>query len=69
MIKIDNPRFKRKNGKVKYAHMTADTKTELHEFAAKAGIPRHWYHVSRSGTPHYDLNPKYLEQAKERLKR
>jgi hypothetical protein len=67
MIYIDSPRFKRKNGRVKYAHMTADSIEELHEFAIRCCIPRHWFEYSRSGIPHYDLNPKYYKIAKENL--
>lgn len=66
-IRIDSPRFKRKNGRIKYAHLTADTVEELHKFAEDCGIPKHWYHKSRSGIPHYDLNPKYYEIAIRRL--
>lgn len=35
-------------------HMTADTVVELHAFAARIGVKRHWYHAT-SLAPHYDL--------------
>lgn len=70
MIKLDAPIHKRKpSGRVKYCHMTADTLEELHEFAARAGIPRHWFHRSRKGVPHYDLNPENRRKALDLLRR
>lgn len=36
-------------------HLTADTLDELHAFAAKIGLKRSWFQVSKSGIPHYDL--------------
>lgn len=65
MIHIDSLRFKRKNGRIKYTHMTADSIEELHEFAKHCEIPKHWFEYSRSGIPHYDLNPKYYKIALE----
>lgn len=35
-------------------HLCADTLAELHEFAAKCGFKRSWYH-SGTSMPHYDL--------------
>lgn len=35
-------------------HLLADTNEELHEFAARLGLERAWFHASASG-PHYDL--------------
>lgn len=66
MIGIDSPRFKRKNGRVLYAHLTADSLEELHTFPVSCNIPRHWFEYSRSGIPHYDLNPKYYKIAMEK---
>jgi hypothetical protein len=45
-------------GRVKHCHLLADTPEELHAFAEKAGIKRFWFHRSRKGVPHYDLNPE-----------
>jgi len=40
-------------GKLRY-HMTADSKEELHAFAAEIGVKRCWYHKGRTH-PHYDI--------------
>ena len=40
-------------GKRRY-HLTADSKEELHAFAASIGVRRCWYHRGRVH-PHYDL--------------
>jgi hypothetical protein len=40
-------------GKRRY-HLTADSKEELHAFAARIGVKRCWYHRGRTH-PHYDL--------------
>ena len=40
-------------GKLRY-HMTADSKEELHAFAAEIGVRRCWYHKGRTH-PHYDV--------------
>lgn len=40
----------------KACHLTADTITELHEFAASLGLKRAWFQ-DHSRVPHYDLTP------------
>lgn len=40
----------------RWCHMTADSLTELHEFAKKIGRKRCWYHGGRN---HYDLTPSF----------
>ena len=37
-------------------HLTADTETELHAFAAKIGMKRAWFQP-HALLPHYDLTP------------
>lgn len=70
MIRLDAPIHKRSpRGRVKYCHMTADSERELHEFASRAGIPRHWFERSRRGVPHYDLNPENRRKALTLLRR
>lgn len=36
-----------------HCHLVADTPDELHVFAAKLGLKRHWY--QHTTVPHYDL--------------
>lgn len=43
-------------------HMTADTLSELHAFAQRAGIRRCWYHPA-AGKPHYDVTDAQRETA------
>jgi hypothetical protein len=38
------------------SHLTADTLDELHAFAARLGLRREWFQVTKSGFAHYDLN-------------
>lgn len=38
-----------------WCHMTADTKQELHDFAAQLGLKREWYQDQDSGHWHYDV--------------
>jgi hypothetical protein len=44
--------------------MVADTYDELHEFAAKLGVGRHFFHKS-SKYHHYDISSKFYEKAIE----
>ncbi len=43
-----------------WCHMATDGDiTELHHMAARLGLRRSWFQVSRSGRfPHYDLTPR-----------
>ena len=46
-------------------HLQADTAEELHAFAARLGLRRHWFQ-HRPGRPdrdHYDLTARLREQA------
>lgn len=36
-------------------HMVADSLIELHDFANKIGLKRHYFHGVRKKHPHYDL--------------
>ena len=56
-IYVDHLRFHPHKRK-RYAHMVADTLSELHTFAEQAGIKRCWFDRN-----HYDLNPKNHEAA------
>lgn len=54
-VYVDEAVFMKKNGRVAYAHMTADSIEELHEFAKCIEVKRCWWHSS-SKYPHYDIN-------------
>lgn len=56
-IYVDYPKIR---GKRASAHLMADTKEELHEFAVRYGIKRCWYDGNRRH-PHYDLVGRNLE--------
>ncbi len=45
------------------AHLFADSIVELDGFAARIGMPRAWFRVSRTGWPHYDLTPGMRRKA------
>src|SRR5690606_29358432 len=48
----------------RWAHLMADTLDELHEFAARLGIPRRAFQDKTSGA-HYDVNAQLRERAIE----
>lgn len=54
-VYVDAPTWTKpvKNPRKSYAHMVADTHQELHEFAAKIGVKKHFIH--RAGCTHYDI--------------
>ena len=63
MVYIDDCVWtKGKNGRETYAHLVADSYDELHEFATKLGVGRHFFHKS-SKYHHYDISSKFYEKA------
>ncbi len=47
-----------------WAHLTADTPDELHEFAGQIGLQRRWFQgPPRHSLPHYDVTAPKREQA------
>jgi hypothetical protein len=55
MIYVDAATWKKSpNGRKSYAHMAADSIEELHEFAERIGVKRHFWHASKTA-PHYDI--------------
>lgn len=54
-IYVDDAVWMKPNGRKKYAHMTADSLDELHQFAWNNQIKKHWFHRG-SRYPHYDIN-------------
>jgi hypothetical protein len=64
MIYIDDCVWKKPKGRESYAHMVADTHAELHAFAEKIGLGRHFFHKS-SKVQHYDVSSKFYRKAIE----
>lgn len=55
MVYVDSPIWKKsETGRKSYAHMVADTLPELHEFALKIGVKKHFFHRHPT-CPHYDI--------------
>ena len=55
MIYVDAATWKKsRTGRKSYAHMVADSLDELHEFAIKIGVKKHFFHRSKVA-PHYDI--------------
>ncbi|MFI6986077.1 DUF4031 domain-containing protein [Embleya sp. NPDC050154] len=46
-----------------WAHLTADTEPELHEFAARLGLKRAWFQNATNYRWHYDVVPSKRAQA------
>lgn len=59
---IDYPKFTKPGGKKKYSHLVADSLEELHAFALKIGIKRHFFHKTAKH-PHYDLTEQQYHLA------
>jgi len=43
-------------------HLVADTLKELHTFARRIGLKRHFFHGTRKGHPYYDLTNKRIKK-------
>jgi Protein of unknown function (DUF4031) len=41
----------------KWSHLTADTREELHTFAARIGLKRAWFQHANDHRWHYDVTP------------
>jgi hypothetical protein len=53
-VYVDAAIFKKPGGRKRYCHLAADSEEELHAFAAKIGLGRHFFHASAKHI-HYDL--------------
>lgn len=53
-VYIDPAVFKKPGGRKNYCHVAADTEAELHAFAARIGLKRHFFHAGAKHI-HYDL--------------
>jgi len=59
-IYVDLPIFKKSaTGRKSYAHMTADSLDELHQFAKDNGVKAHFFHRG-SMYPHYDVTSEQV---------
>jgi len=54
-VYVDPAVFKKPGGRKSYCHLAADTEEELHAFAARIGVKRHFFHASAKHV-HYDLS-------------
>ena len=65
-IFFDSPVWKKSvSGRKLYSHLVSDkSHTELHEFALKAGIKRHFFHSS-ARIAHYDITAEQIETVKK----
>ena len=57
-VYVDQPIYARsasKKPRKLYSHMVADTFDELHAFAAKIGVKKHFFHRAKTAH-HYDIN-------------
>lgn len=59
---VDPAVFKKPNGRKSYAHMVADSLSELHAFAASIGVKPHFFHKSASYL-HYDITDEQRTKA------
>ena len=59
---LPNRRWKWDHVSHLYCEPTDDLEL-LHDFALKLGMRRHWFQVSNSGMPHYDLNAELRVEA------
>ncbi len=56
-VYVDDARIPATVGRVvgRWSHLTADTRTELHAFAARIGLRREWFQDKPNGLWHYDV--------------
>jgi hypothetical protein len=47
----------------RWSHLTADTKGELHAFAARLGLRREWFQDNAGGLWHYDVTDSMRRKA------
>lgn len=64
-VYVDDFRIPARVGRLsaRWSHLTADTRDELHEFAARLGMRRSWFQDKGDGRWHYDVTDPKREQA------
>ena len=65
MIYVDQLAYPRGKTKKLFCHLFGDSVEELRSFAATIGRKDCWFHRSRSGVPHYDLDAIFRAKAVE----
>lgn len=65
MVYVDDMRMSAQVGRLRarWSHLTADTKEELHAFAARLGLRRSWFQDKPNGLWHYDVTDSKRDQA------
>jgi hypothetical protein len=53
-VYVDPAMFKKPGGRKRYCHVAADSEAELHAFAERIGLKRHFFHAGAKHV-HYDL--------------
>jgi hypothetical protein len=53
-VYVDPAVFKKPGGRKRYCHVASDTEAELHAFAERLGLKRHFFHAGAKHV-HYDL--------------
>lgn len=49
--------------RARWSHLTADTREELHAFAARLGLKRSWFQDKGDGLWHYDVTDSKRNEA------
>lgn len=64
-VYVDDARIPAQVGRLtaRWSHLTADTKNELHAFAAAIGLRRAWFQDKPRGLWHYDVTESKRRQA------
>jgi len=64
-VYVDDARIPARVGRItgRWSHLTADTKPELHAFAARLGLRRAWFQDKPYGAWHYDITESKRRRA------
>ena len=64
-VYVDDARIPARVGRIRgrWSHLTADSKDELHAFAAELGLRRAWFQDNDRGLWHYDVTESVRARA------
>jgi hypothetical protein len=64
-VYVDDARIPARVGRIRgrWSHLTADSKDELHTFAARLGLRRAWFQDKDRGLWHYDVTESVRARA------